>query len=108
MDEDAGGGGIPSRVQGKIINYVFYLRLRSLSCGLSWRVLDFDLEGMYHRLSENYAPSELVCLSTEEGSSLFKSMVSDPAFIPEMKRRNSMSDEQIREMIQFYDRFGER
>jgi hypothetical protein len=108
VDQDNGGGGISSRIQTKISNYVNFLRFRSLDCGLTLRVLDFDLVGMYHRLSETYSDSQLVCLCSKDGDRLFKIMVSDPAFIPELKRGHVISDEEIDEILRFYAGFGER
>jgi hypothetical protein len=107
IDEDLGGGGIQTRIQLKISNYVNYLRFRSLMCGFPSRVLSFDLVETYHNLSEGFTPSQLVCLDTEEGHRLFQTMIYDPAFIPEMMSRYSLTYDEVGNLILFYRRIGE-
>ena len=107
IDQDAGSGGIPTRIQKKIGDYVNYLRFRSLDCGFTWRVLSFDLVELYHNLDKGFTASELVCLNTQEGDRIFLTMVSDPAFVPEMMGRYSLTYQEIGELVAFYRRFGE-
>jgi hypothetical protein len=76
-------------------------------CGFPSRVLSFDLVEAYHKLSEGFTPSQLVCLSTEEVDRLFKIMIYDPAFIPEMMSRYSLTYEEVGDLVAFYRCFGE-